>query len=564
MTSTFRQTGKNMDTKKFLYALNNLNEKQRSVVEAKENKVLINAGAGSGKTTTVVLKVCKLAYLRNPLSNVLVITFTRKAAEEVKDKLKSYDAFPSVSTIHSFCLEIFRKHGGKIGYSQNFSFISDEEKAEVLKNILDSAGYKKSSAKFAKNLSSVYYSDTTEERRIMMEYVSFLKENSLMDLEILQEITLDILNAHEDVCQEVRNEYKYVFVDEAQDTSNVQFEILRRLNFENELFIGDDKQGIYSFRNADLKHYISMTKGDYKLYGLDINYRCPREVVDYGNSLIKLNRNQIPMEIVTLKEPEQAIEILEESPVERIKEIPETETIGILFRDNQSLNQFIFQNKGRIDYEEETVFSKDKELSAIFSLIRAALNKTDFSMSGILAKYHPNNIKELKDRAITESKPLIELLPDELIEKIVKTESFIPITNGIECLKEVSILLYGMEIPILGKFMEMLTELKMENGSILDLQYIFYNKVQVRKENRINILTVHRSKGLEFDHVFLMNMNKGEFPLPYEEKSEEAVRLAYVAVTRTRKRLYLCTSKEKTDSVYLTNYKESTNMWRNT
>ena len=89
MTSTFRQTGKNMDTKKFLYALNNLNEKQRSVVEAKENKVLINAGAGSGKTTTVVLKVCKLAYLRNPLSNVLVITFTRKAAEEVKDKLKS-------------------------------------------------------------------------------------------------------------------------------------------------------------------------------------------------------------------------------------------------------------------------------------------------------------------------------------------------------------------------------------------------------------------------------------------------------------------------------------------
>lgn len=552
-----------MDTKKFLYALNNLNEKQRSVVEAKEKRVLINAGAGSGKTTTVVLKVCKLAYLRNPLSNVLVITFTRKATEEVKEKLKSYEVFPSVSTIHSFCLEIFRKHGGKIGYAKNFSFISDEEKEEVLKNILDSAGYKKSSAKFTKNLSSAYYSDATEERRIMMEYVSFLKENNLIDLEILQEITLDILNAHEDVCQEVRNKYKYVFVDEAQDTSNVQFDILRRLNFENELFIGDDKQGIYSFRNADLKRYISMTKGGYKLYGLDINYRCPREVVDYGNSLIKLNRNQIPMEIVTLKEPEKAIEILEGNPAEKIKDIPETESIGFLFRDNQSLNQFICQNKGQLDYEEETVFSKDKELISIFSLIRASLIKSDFSLNGILSKYHPGMARELKEKAIMENKPLLEVLPEELKEKIQKVERFIPVTNGIECLKEVSILLYEMEIPILEEFMEMLTELKMENGSILDLQYIFYNKVQVRKESRINILTIHRSKGLEFDHVFLMNMNKREFPLPYEEKSEEAVRLAYVAVTRTRKRLYLCTNKDKTESIYLLNYKENKNMWSN-
>ena len=141
-----------MDTKKFLYALKNLNEKQRSVVDAKEKKVLINAGAGSGKTTTVVLKVCKLAYERIPLQNVLVITFTRKAAEEVKSKLKSYGAFPNVSTIHSFCLEIFRMHGGKIGYSNDFSFISDEEREDVLKDILLSAGYRKSSAKFLKNI----------------------------------------------------------------------------------------------------------------------------------------------------------------------------------------------------------------------------------------------------------------------------------------------------------------------------------------------------------------------------------------------------------------------------
>lgn len=544
-----------MDTKKFLYALKNLNEKQRSVVDAKEKKVLINAGAGSGKTTTVVLKVCKLAYERIPLQNVLVITFTRKAAEEVKSKLKSYGAFPNVSTIHSFCLEIFRTHGGKIGYSNDFSFISDEEREEVLKDILLSAGYRKSSAKFLKNISNAYYSVETEERRIMMSYISFLKENQLMDLEILQEVTLDILKAHNEVCEEIRSRYKFLFVDEAQDTSNVQFDIIDKLNLEYEFFIGDDKQGIYGFRNADLKKYISMTKGDYTLYGLDINYRCPREVVDYGNSLIKLNRNQIPMEIVTMKEPEKTIEILEENPIGKIKEIPEDDTIGILFRDNNSLNEFIQKNRGQLEFEEEAVFTKDKELLAIFSLIRASLSKSDFSISGILQKYHQGIAKELKEKAVIENKKLIEIIPEVLKEKIRKVDKIIPITNGYECLKEVSQLLYGYEIPILGKFMETLTELKMENGSILDIQYIFYNKVQVKNESRLNILTMHRSKGLEFDHVFLMNMNKGDFPLIYEEKSEEAVRLAYVAVTRTRKKLYLCTDKNKEESTYLTTYK---------
>lgn len=544
-----------MDTKKFLYALKNLNEKQRSVVDAKEKKVLINAGAGSGKTTTVVLKVCKLAYERIPLQNVLVITFTRKAVEEVKSKLKSYGAFPNVSTIHSFCLEIFRMHGGKIGYSNDFSFISDEEREDVLKDILLSAGYRKSSAKFLKNISNAYYSVETEERRIMMRYISFLKENKLMDLEILQEVTLDILKAHKDVCEEIRSRFKYVFVDEAQDTSNVQFDIIEKLNLENEFFIGDDKQGIYGFRNADLKKYIAMTKGDYALYGLDINYRCPKEVVDYGNSLIKLNRNQLPMDIITAKEPEKTIEILEENPIEKIKKVPEEETIGILFRDNSSLNEFIKQNRGELEFEEEAIFTKDKDLLTIFSLIRATISKSDFSISGILQKYHWKIAKELKEKAVIENRRLIDLIPEELKGKIHKVEEIIPITNGYECLKEVSQLLYGYELPILGKFMETLSELKMENGSILDIQYVFYNKVQVKKRNRLNILTIHKSKGLEFDHVFLMNMNKGDFPLIYEEKSEEAVRLAYVAVTRARRRLYLCRDKNKEESIYLAKYK---------
>ena len=306
--------------------LNELNEAQRAAVEYNDGPQLVIAGAGSGKTRVLTYKIAYLLEHGVHAGNILALTFTNKAAREMKSRIanlvgEQVARYLWMGTFHSICTRILRQEAELIGYTRDFTIYDTTDSKSVIKHIvkdmqLDEKTYKPSAIlsriSLAKNqlLSPTSYSSnrdyTMQDRfaripevsRIYAEYNRRLKACNAMDFDDLLFMTNTLFKNHEEVLHKYQNIFRYILVDEYQDTNYSQYLIVKRLAEPENLIcvVGDDAQSIYSFRGANIENILTFQKGyaNAQLFKLERNYRSTQTIVNAANSLIRHNRGQIP------------------------------------------------------------------------------------------------------------------------------------------------------------------------------------------------------------------------------------------------------------------------------
>jgi len=309
-----------------------LNEKQREAVLDTEGYVLVFAGAGSGKTKVLTTRIAHLVNgCRVDPENILAITFTNKAADEMRERLSYMVEGVSrmwVSTIHSMCVRILRSSIDRIpGYNTNFSIYSEIDKTNVLKRIIADLNIEAEKEKYLKN-AKFYISDCKNRNispeefklltsvrdvntyaQIFYEYNEVLKKSNALDFDDLLVTTYHILASDKAVLDYYANRFKYIHIDEFQDTNVIQLEIAKLLSsvHENLFVVGDDDQSIYSWRGAEIKNILEFHKNfrGSKIHKLEQNYRSTKRILQLANSIIASNSERSPKELWT-ENPEGA------------------------------------------------------------------------------------------------------------------------------------------------------------------------------------------------------------------------------------------------------------------
>jgi len=609
-----------MDTyklKPFTYSSNidyqrNLNEQQLKVVLKAEGPCLVLAGAGSGKTRVLIYR---LAYLLengvNP-KNILFVTFTNKASKEMLNRaeilLQSNISGLWIGTFHHIANIILRKEIEAFGYTSNFSIVDKEDSKDLISDCLDELGFLKKEKLFPKKeiILNIYNLAVNSQKEIeeiinnfypnLSEYTSHIKrvisyysekkqKANIMDFDDLLIYWLKILQKKE-LCDKYSKLFRYILVDEYQDTNRLQFEILKRLSsyYRNILVVGDDAQSIYSFRAADINNILDFPKvfKDANIFKLEINYRSTPQILSLANQIIKHNVNQFPKTLTSIKKDEQLPMVVKTKDVyqqakfvcQRILEligegIPIKE-IAVLFRSHfQALELEIELLKRNIPYviRGGLRFFEQAHIKDVLSYLKLLINPKDelsfkraISLHKGIGRSFANKIYEkFKDGAnFSDIKKSLHSRQKEGFEE------FINIIESIKNLKPQE------AIYTILKFYKNYCYLSFEDADdrILDLEELIKmakdfstiknfiseissfedfkgetRKTSTKKEDFLVLSTIHQAKGLEWEVVFLIGFSDYEFPHPKVLESEEALeeerRLFYVATTRTKSLLYI-------------------------
>ena len=293
----------------------NLNELQREAVLHKDGPCLVIAGAGSGKTKVLTTRVANLIMEGVPSYQILAITFTNKAAKEMKERIlnmvSELDSF--IGTFHSFGMRIIRENVELLGMQRNFTILDTEDVTSLIRKILKDKGYDskevspyfvRSKISFIKNemLSNAevekYFIDDLEKIAydVYLEYTMRLKKNNSVDFDDLLRLPVELFLHHPDVLEMYRNRYRYILIDEYQDTNEVQYKLVKLLasKRKNLFVVGDPDQSIYQFRGANYKNILNFER-DYpntKVISLEDNYRSTKMILDAANSVIRNNKER--------------------------------------------------------------------------------------------------------------------------------------------------------------------------------------------------------------------------------------------------------------------------------
>ncbi|MDO5045092.1 ATP-dependent helicase [Campylobacter sp.] len=599
--------------------LKSLNEQQRDAATHLDGPMLILAGAGSGKTKTITTR---LAYLISSVgidpASTLTLTFTNKAANVMRSRAlnmlgeQGKNFTPLLCTFHKFGLLFLKFYIDSIDRKNNFVIIDTDDKKRILKsfeNQLPTPIVSSEISNFKNSLLSVeevfanlsLYSDTSKNKdgyylkiaNAYKQYEEYLSSNNLVDFDDLLCLTYKILDQDENLADQISKRYRYIMVDEYQDTNDLQYKLLRKLckNHENICVVGDDDQSIYGWRGAKIENILNFKDQfkDTKIVRLEHNYRSTSAILKAANELIDHNRNRLGKKLVSTKDQGEDIlfmesndENMESSKIaKRIKELLEkgvdASEIAILYRINalsRSLEEGL--NKEKIPYKMVggVKFYERAEVKDIISYLRLVTNENDdFSIKRIinrpkrgLGKVSMAKIEKIayenkisifeailnldeKDegfsnkiiKALNEfSENLKELKecgsPYELIDKL---EAKFGIKKYYESLPD------GAErVANIDEFYAMIKDQIKQNPSF-ELEE-FLNELALQSEqdgiseDAISIMSIHASKGLEFDHLFVIGLEEGFFPLIGDTSDiEEERRLAYVAITRAKKTLTL-------------------------
>ena len=404
--------------------LNSLNENQKIAATHIDGPMLILAGAGSGKTKTIT---SRLAYLIGEVGidplNTLTLTFTNKAASTMKQRAMSMlnsNANPLLCTFHKFGLLFLKFHINELNRSNNFIIIDSDDKKKILKEIeseVQTAIVANEISKYKNMLLSVeavmdsskldaQYSKTNYEKiaKAYKLYEEYLKSNNLVDFDDLLCLTYNILAKNPDLSDQISDRYKYIMVDEYQDTNDLQYKLLRQLcyNHQNLVVVGDDDQSIYGWRGARIENILNFKDqfNSVKLIKLETNYRSTPSILNAANELIDHNRTRLGKRLVSQLADENPIEILEHSDenaeakniATKINKLLSSgvsaNEIAILYRVNalsRSLEDGL--NKARIPYKMVggVKFYERAEIKDIISYLRLILNPNDdFSLTRII------------------------------------------------------------------------------------------------------------------------------------------------------------------------------------
>lgn len=605
-----------------------LNDKQLEAVKCTEGPLLIIAGAGSGKTRVLTYRIAYLIHEKKVAPwNIMAITFTNKAANEMRERVNSIAGFGAeevwVSTFHSSCARILRRHIDHIGYSNNFSIYDTDDSKTVLKSIIadmniDVKRYPPKKLQYiissAKNRMQTWEdmmqdaSNREEEiiAEVFKEYENNLFRNNALDFDDLLIKTVELFRKAPEVLENYRNRFRYIMVDEYQDTNRIQFEFIDLLANTNKnlCVVGDDDQSIYKFRGADIRNILDFEKSypDAKTIKLEQNYRSTGNILKGANSVIANNTERKEKTLWTSKDDGAPIteRIFQTSYDEAravVNDISRKSTaepynaFAILYRTNAQSRlfeeHFIYNN---IPYRivGGTNFYARKEIKDMLAYLKTIENgKDELAVKRII------NIPKrgIGGRSIERVSDFAALNDITFYEAACRAKEIKELGKTAGKIEDFSLFIrkyksYSMEMPVSDLIKKLIDEtgyvdaLKNE-GSDEALDRIanideLLTKAETYNENaekpslggflqevalvadidsldentdRVFLMTVHSAKGLEFDNVYLVGMEDGLFPgfaAKYDfndSELQEERRLFYVGMTRARKTLTITSAK---------------------
>jgi DNA helicase-2/ATP-dependent DNA helicase PcrA len=552
--------------------LKSLNKPQLKAVTFGDGPLLILAGAGSGKTRALTYRAAYLLKEKGVRpQNILLVTFTNKAAAEMKQRLKTLvgSGLPFCGTFHSFCLRLLRAEGEKINIDPRFIIYDEDDSIEAIKKAiknlnLDVKPWKPTSFKAAisqaKNelISSLEYTNVSRGRfqdmaaAIYREYDRLLNRFGALDFDDLLSLSVKLLQKHPEALERYRQQYEYILVDEYQDTNRAQYELTRLLasKWHNLTAVGDFSQSIYSWRGADFRNLMRLKENfpDLTIINLEQNYRSTQNILTAANQVIVKNTMHPILKLWTESATGNKLSIFEARDekdeadfiVQKIKESGDFNNFAVLYRTNAQSRAveeaFI---KAGIPYVlvGGTRFYSRKEIKDCLAYLRFLSNPKDTISYERLEKIGKRQLDKFVDwqennKAKIESMPTTEILDQVLkvtkyLERFdIKDEADLMRLENVKELRTV-----GYEFPKLQEFLE--------NVALIEQSDIPRRE---QKDNAVTLMTLHASKGLEFNQVFLIGMEEGLFPhsrsLLSMEELEEERRLCYVGITRAKTQIF--------------------------
>ncbi len=598
-----------------------LNIRQSEAVKATEGRVRVVAGAGSGKTRVLAHRY---AFLVNELGispgNILCLTFTNKAAQEMKSRITRMVDRGSVNdficTIHSFCVKFLRREIYRIGYPKNFTVLDEEDAKSLAKQAMEEFGVdrrKLTAERFLTKVSALkgYNIDAYIQRHLLpasspecpdelVRYIRLQLKHYALDYDDLIYFTIYILNHFEDARRYWTDKLNYIMVDEVQDCSSDDWKLLNILasGHGNLFVVGDPDQAIYEWRGANPKIFIDFKAATDVI--LNENYRSTPDILEIANSIISNNRNRVPKELYTMRlnerrpayrhaasEREEA-EFIADTIEKGLKNGESARDFAILYRSSflsRGLEQVLLKRKINYSVWGGVRFFERKEIKDVTSYLRLiASDNDDMAFSRIInlpaRKFGNASLANLRTMAEQHKVSLMTMLRSavdtpkfnrpqfrefiSLIDTLRTLSTQIPVSELTDKLLVDSRLadLYRMDeredrLENIAELINSMKEYELshdeDDDRLLDayLQEIaLYTNVDAANDkDKVRLMTIHQSKGLEFPTVFITGLTEGVFPNHRsirerrKDGEEEERRLMYVAVTRARKMLYLSESE---------------------
>lgn len=612
--------------------LSGLNPPQRAAAEAVDGPVMIVAGAGSGKTRTLTYRIAYLlATGRARPNQILALTFTNKAASEMVERIRSLVGEELASglwmgTFHSIFSRILRWEGKHLGFTSDYSIYDTEDTERVIKLLLRHYGIDerqftpravRSRISMAKNdlVDPETFSRATsslfEEKvaTVYRPYQEELRRSNAMDFDDLLLNPIRLFDEHPDILEKYQARWRYIHIDEYQDTNRAQYVVTRQLaaGHRNLCVVGDDAQSIYAFRGADIRNILNFEKDqkDVKIVRLEQNYRSTKRILQLADSVIKHNHGQIEKTLWTDNPPGEHIVVIEAlSEKDEAQKLQQTirdlhlrsslsyGDFAILYRTNaQSRSLEDALRRASIPYEiiGGVNFYQRREIKDALAYLRVVVNPRDNESLRRIINYPTRGIGDKTVAAIAEFAGRIRIslweavtriaeidLPNraksavtgfrELIERHAENARTRPADEVARALIQETGILTSLRdentieglarwenvqelISAIAEFVETDTENPTLSGFLQEVSLITNIDTAKDSGHQVKLMTLHSSKGLEFPVVCIAGLEEGLFPLQGSMMDpadiEEERRLLYVGITRARQYLFLSSARSR-------------------
>ena len=575
--------------------LSDLNPIQQEAVKQTEGPVLILAGAGSGKTRVLTYKVAYLISQGVSPSSIVAVTFTNKAANEMKGRvirlvgqwdsrrIKENNTYkptdpqthlPFVGTFHAFCAKLLRIDGKYAGIPSGFLIYDDDDSLSLVKRIMKDEGISTKNFRPSSVLNAIssaknelldakaygefargHFAETVF--RLYVPYQKELDKTGALDFEDLIFKTVRLLETNSEVLDKYSSRFKYVLVDEYQDVNTAQYVLTKLLASKhgNLTVVGDASQAIYSFRGADFRNILNFERDfkSAKVFNLEQNYRSTQMILSAANSVISKNNSHPILSLWTKNREGEKITIynaqseIDEANfiVERILEstLPFS-SFAVLYRTNaqsRAIEESFLHDNIPYRIYGGIRFYERKEVKDILAYLRLILNGRDSVSKNRVEKLGKGRFKKFLEAA-GKIPNASSVTPIDLIDKVLEATDYLKLIDDgseqglmrVENVKELKSVAADFEN--LASFLE----------NVALMEGMITPQKSFEKDERVNVvtlMTIHAAKGLEFDNVFIVGMEEGLFPhsrsMLDAAQIEEERRLAYVGMTRAREKLYL-------------------------
>ena len=589
--------------------LNTLNDEQKKAVMHLNGPCLVLAGAGSGKTRVLTTRIAYLIDNGIPSYNILAITFTNKAAKEMKERVETLvpGNYAFLGTFHSLGVRILRENSKECGLESNFTILDSDDVLSLIKRIVKNKeidpkelapSYVRNRISFIKNenlspreIDNLF--NTISEKRVLdiyQTYQELIHKNNSVDFDDLLVLPVELFKKYPEILDKYQEKFKYILVDEYQDTNEVQYQFNKLLasKYRNLFVVGDANQSIYGFRNANFRNILNFEK-DYKdayVVTLESNYRSTNNILECANCVIRNNKERkelnlkgtigdgVKTQYITCENGKmEALTIIDE-----IKKLYnqgyDYKDIGILYRTNgqsRLLEEVFLKENIPYNVVGAYYFYQRKEIKDLLSYLKLINNQNDdIALRRVINEpkrgIGEKAIENLSNEATRLGSSMFdaiskgkELAFKDLILDMIKAQDNLSLTEFIdyvidksgmkESLTSEKSLENDLRLDNLEEFKSVTASFEERTGSVNLSDFLeeisLVADISEHKEEKdaVTLMTIHSAKGLEFDCVFLCGMEEGIFPhqnsFGSDAEIEEERRLCYVGITRARKVLYL-------------------------